>query len=277
MRVIILTGEQANQAALCHKIAARCDVAAIVLSANIPRRSPALTRRARLTLNRIAGRLAGRAFVAAWRRLLASYAKLYPSFPDVPTVRVRNVNDDETLRAIEKYAPDLVVVSGTNLVGRKVIELASRRKGIVNLHTGISPYVKGGPNCTNWCLAEGDFHLIGNTVMWLDPGIDTGKIIATERTPLDGRETFDELHWKVMEHAHDLYVRAIDKLARGEAVPAVAQSDVAEGRTFYNAEWGARAMLRAQRNYRRHYAAYFADARGHDSRAAALKLFPLGD
>ena len=277
MRVIILTGEQAHQAALCHKIAARCDVAAIVLSANVPRKSPALARRARLTLNRVAGGFAGRAFAVTWRRLLASYAKLYPGYPDVPTVRVRNVNDEETLRAIDKYDPDLVVVSGTNLVGRKVIERASRRRGIVNLHTGISPYVKGGPNCTNWCLAEGDFHLIGNTVMWLDPGIDTGKIIATEQTPLDGSETFDELHWKVMEHAHDLYVRAIDRLARGEAVPAVAQSDVAEGRTFYNAEWGARAMLRAQRNYRRRYAAHFADARGQASRAAGLKLFPLGD
>lgn len=275
MRVIVLTGEQPNQAALCHKLAAHCDLRAVVLSANVPRKPPA--RRARLTLNRVAGRLFGREFVAAWQRLLATYEELYPRFPDVPQARVRNVNDEGTLGAIEEHDPDLVVVSGTNLVGRKVIERASRRRGIINLHTGLSPYVKGGPNCTNWCLAEGAFHLIGSTVMWLDAGIDTGHIIATEQTPLDGRETFDELHWKVMEHAHDLYVRAIRKLARGEAVASVAQSDVAEGRTFYNAEWGARAMLRARRNFRSRYAGHFADGGERVPRSAGLKLFPLGD
>jgi len=37
-----------------------------------------------------------------------------------------------------------------------------------------------------WCLAKNWLHLIGNTVMWIDPGIDSGDLLSTERTPLDG-------------------------------------------------------------------------------------------
>lgn len=277
MKVVILTGDQANQAALCHKLKPYCDIGAIVLSENVPRKSPPASRRVRLLANRVSGRLVGRPFVDAWRQMLKSYEELYPSFPDAPTVRVKNVNDAATLHTIEEASPDLVVVSGTNLVGRKIIELASRRMGVVNLHTGISPYVKGGPNCTNWCLAEGAFHLIGNTVMWLDPGIDTGNIIATEQTPLAGDETLPELHWKVMEHAHSLYVKVVSKLAKGESLPSIPQDSICAGRTFYNVEWGVRAMLKARLNFRRHYPPHFTDAGRRQAQSSGLKLLPLAE
>lgn len=272
MKVVILTGDQANQAALCHKLAAHCEVAAIVLSENIPKKPAPLARRVRLLLNRVAGRFVGRPFVTTWQELQATYQQRYPQFPSVPQVRVRNVNDEGTLATLRQHEPDLVIVSGTNLVGKKVIEAASARGGVINLHTGISPYVKGGPNCTNWCLAEATFHLIGNTVMWLDAGIDTGKLIATEQTPLTGTESLFELHWQVMEHAHELYARVVSRLARGENVPAVAQASIAEGRTFYNADWNAAAMYRARRNFKTHYGRAFAQVEERISRTKTLKL-----
>lgn len=275
MKVVILTVGQANQAALCHKLKPHCDIRAIVLSENVPRKRPPASRRARLLVNRVSGRLVGRPFVDAWRQLQRSYEERYPDFPDAPIVRVKNVNDAATLHTIEEASPDLIIVSGTNLVGRRVIAAASNKIGVVNLHTGISPYVKGGPNCTNWCLAEGTFHLIGNTVMWLDPGIDTGNIIATEQTPLAGGETLSELHWKVMEHAHSLYVKAVGKLARGEPVPSIPQDSIGAGKTFYNADWDVRAMLRALHNFKRLYPTHFTDAEGRRVQASGLTLLPL--
>ena len=272
MKIVILSGKQHNQAALCHKLAAVAEIAAIVVSDNVPRKPPA--HRARLLANRVAGRLVGRPFVAAWQELQARYHARYATFPTVEQVPVRNVNDPATLAAIERLAPDLVVVSGTNIVGKKIIELAARRRGVVNMHTGISPYVKGGPNCTNWCLAARSFHLIGSTVMWLDAGIDTGAVIATEQTPLDGRESLADLHWKVMEHAHDLYVRSLAAIAAGRDVPRVPQSDVGQGVTWYNYQWDALAMARAYLNYR---VAYRPSAFGEElqRRSAALKLISL--
>jgi methionyl-tRNA formyltransferase len=252
MRVLVLTTPEPNQAALVQRLGERCEVVGVVLSANATRRPP--RHRGRLWANRVAARTVGRPFTEAWSRMLARYDRERRGFPDLPRIEVADVNAPPVLEAIEELAPDLVAVSGTNLLGPAVIEASARGRGIVNLHTGISPQVKGGPNCTNWCLARGWFHLIGNTVLWLDAGVDSGNLIATERTPLTGDEDLAELHWKVMEHAHDLYARGIGAIAAGRPVPDVPQDEVGRGSTFRNTDWTARRMLRARWNFRRRYA-----------------------
>lgn len=275
MRIVILTNNQANQIALCNRIAEKCEISAIVFSKNIPKKSPGLFKKARFGLNRIAGRTIGREFVNLWFKMLEKYAAQNSDLPDVEVANVENVNDSGTLRIIEKHEPDLVVVSGTNLVGRKIIEASQKRRGIVNLHTGISPYVKGGPNCTNWCLAKNWFHLIGSTVMWLDPGIDSGDIIATEQTPLDGSESLFDLHWKVMEHAGDLYVRTLLKIAGNEKIFSIPQNQVGEGTTFYTADWNAKAMWQASKNFKKNYANYFYEAGKRAAKTKEINLFPI--
>lgn len=259
MKVVVLTLDQPNQAALCRKLEMHCEIAAIVLSQNVPRKRPAASSRLHSLINRVSARLVGRPFIAAWQQLQRSYAELYGDFPDARLVRVKNINDAATIQVVEETSPDLIIVSGTNLVGRKFIEIASRRSVLINLHTGLSPYIKGGPNCTNWCLAEKNFHLIGNTVMWLDAGIDSGNIIASEQTTLSGSEALTELHWKVMEHAHAMCVCVVSKLASGEFVPSVPQDSVGSGKTFYNVDWNARAMLQARYNFKHYYQSYFTD------------------
>jgi methionyl-tRNA formyltransferase len=275
MRTVILTCEQPNQVALCNKVAEVAEVAAVVLSRNIPRKLP--KHRLRIFLNRIQNRLVGRPFTRAWSAMMERYRSLYPELPPAEILKVDNVNDDATFGAIARHDPDLVIVSGTNLVGRRVVTASSRRLGIINLHTGISPYIKGGPDCTNWCLAERAFHLIGNTVIWLDLGIDTGAIIATEQTPLDGSETLFDLRWKVMEHAHDLYVRSVRALAASRPVPRVLQSDIGKGRTFYTADWGGVAMLRALINYHILYSPSLLSSPEFRERTAHIRLVELGD
>lgn len=149
--------------------------------------------------------------------------------------------------------PDMVLVSGTDLLQQPLIDLMGRHGRVMNLHTGLSPYVRGGPNCTNWALALGGFDLIGNTVMWIDAGIDSGNLVATERTPLDGRETLGQLHLKVMEHAHDLYCRAYRRAADGDELPSVPQASIAKGRLFLSKDWTAGRMLEAVTNFRNDY------------------------
>ncbi|MGZ8835434.1 MAG: formyltransferase family protein [Pyrinomonadaceae bacterium] len=199
----------------------------------------------------------------------------YANFPEAPTVRVKNVNDPATIRTIEEISPDLIIVSGTNLVGKRILEMASQRIGAVNLHTGLSPYIKGGPNCTNWCLAERSFHLIGNTVMCLDPGIDSGNIIASEQTRLTGCETLAGLHWKVMEHAQAMYVSVVSKLARGDSVPSRAQDSIDAGKTYYSIDWNLRAMLNARYNFKHHYRSYFTDPERQLAQTSSLILLPI--
>ena len=121
---------------------------------------------------------------------------------------------------------------------------------ILNLHTGVSPYIKGGPNCTNWCLAN-NYYLIGNTIMKLDKGIDSGAIIATECTALDGNETLFELHHKVMEHGFNLYVKVISCYVKDKvALKSIPQDNISnKGNLFYTKDWTIFKVIRAYYNF----------------------------
>lgn len=275
MKAVMLTSDQATQRALAKKLSDVCDLSAIVISQNVPKKQKSPEERARILLNRVEGRLAGRPMVRAWQEMQARYKNEYALPEGTPIVRVSNVNNQETIEAIETHDPDVVIVSGTNMVGKGVVAAASKKLGILNMHTGISPYIKGGPNCTNWCLAENLMHLIGTTIMWLDLGIDTGSLIATERAPLDGSESFVDLHYKVMQHAHSMYVRAIKKMAAGEKLPKIPQESIAEGRTFYTKEWSLRPMLRAQLNFKLRYKPSLFQSEDFKRKCASVKLFPL--
>ena len=243
---MLLSGPGANQRALAHRIHAVCPVDALIHV-----RLPAPDTSRRETLARRAVRaLAGYPLRRAWFTLMAHYERLYPHYPVAPLLEVDDVNDPAVVEKLEHVRPDLIVVSGTNLLRRPLIEAAAGQGArIMNLHTGISPYVRGGPNCTSWCLATGDFDLIGNTVMWIDAGIDSGNLVATERTGLTGSESLFELHLKVMEHAHALLIRCIRAFAEGRALPDVPQRELASGRLFLSRHWTATAAARAVANF----------------------------
>jgi folate-dependent phosphoribosylglycinamide formyltransferase PurN len=192
-----------------------------------------------------------RSLRVAWMTMLRHYDERVMNWPAVPSSIHSSANDAELAELIEREQPDLVLISGTDLVRKRTLDRF--RTKVMNLHTGISPYIRGGPNCTNWALALGEFDLIGNTVMWIDPGIDSGAIIATERTPLTGHETLTELHIKVMDHAHDLYRRAVEAFAQERPLPSIPQNTIAKGRLFLTRHWDSFAMLRAVFNHRFRY------------------------
>jgi len=238
-------GANANHRALASKMAAGPGLSALI----IEKRPPSKKKRSVAQLvSRAVQKVRFRQLESAWADMIAHYDRAYPAWPNVPTLTVPNINNADAQRFASDHAPELVLVSGTRLVKEKMLALAPA-KGIMNLHTGLSPYVKGGPNCTNWCLATGDFHLIGNTVMWIDLGIDTGALVATECTSLEGIRSLPELHLRVMEHAHDLYVRAATGALAGTDLLSVDQAAIAEGTTFYTRQWTSAARAKAQRNW----------------------------
>lgn len=247
MKTILLCNAAANQRALAHRLHAVAPLAAIGII-----EIPATPRKDRLR-DRFASVSVGLPLRRAWFGMLDHYDKAFPGFPDVPTAVHQGVNADTVLDLVQRERPGIVLVSGTNLLKPLLINEIGRTGRILNLHTGISPYIKGGPNCTSWALALGELRLIGNTIMWLDTGIDSGNIVATERTPLSGRETLTELHVKVMDHGHDLYCRCLARIAQGHEVPSVPQSELGPGRVLLSKHWTGAQIARAVYNYLRFY------------------------
>src|SRR5262249_43989205 len=147
--------------------------------------------------------------------------------------------------------PDLIIVSGTSLVKEPMISVPVSL-GIINLHTGLSPYVKGGPNCTNWCISNDQWSLIGNTVLWLSAGIDSGNIILSERIDVSETKRLEDIHFGVMEHAHDIYLRAIRHILFKEPpYQSVQQKSLGKGNLYLSRMWGFSQKRRLLKNLTR--------------------------
>ena len=176
------------------------------------------------------------------------YRHQFPQWPNVPAITVDSINSNEAFDFTNQLAPDLIVVSGTSLVKKKMLSL-NPSVGIINLHTGLSPYIKGGPNCTNWCISTRQFDKIGNTIMWINEGIDSGNIITTECTRLKEARNLGDIQWQVMEHAHALYLKAIHYLLNSSPpYNSVPQKDITPGTLYLTRMWNFSAKRKLLAN-----------------------------
>ena len=247
MKTLFSCGRGANQKALANKLHAISPLSAIAII------KPLSFNYKYFTLQRLMSVTVGLPFRHAWTKMMAYYDKKFPDFPSIKISNHKDVNADSIFSLISIIKPDLVLISGTNLLKQPLIETILKKGRVINLHTGISPFIKGGPNCTNWCLALGEFNLIGNTVMWIDSGIDSGTIISTEQTLLNGEESISQIHIKVMEHAHDLYLRCFARISNNLPLPNVPQNNLGKGKLFLTKHWTGLQTLRAVINYYRDF------------------------
>ncbi|TMJ69851.1 MAG: formyl transferase, partial [Alphaproteobacteria bacterium] len=114
-----------------------------------------------------------------------------------------------------RLKPDIIAVFGTGLIRGPL--LSAGRVGIINLHGGLSPRYRGS-DCTFWALYNGEFDQVGCTLHFIDPGIDTGDLIAhicPEVTEGDDELT---LFWRAVRDSAAVYAECLQRLERGEAL-----------------------------------------------------------
>jgi len=95
--------------------------------------------------------------------------------PPQRIIGVPSVNSEDAIAALQRFSPRVVVVNGTRIISEKV--LTSIDATFINTHVGITPLYRG-VHGGYWALASRDPRHCGVTVHQVDPGIDTGSIIA---------------------------------------------------------------------------------------------------
>ena len=129
--------------------------------------------------------------------------------------RAEHINEPTIFDTVQQLAPDVVAVFGTSLIRSPL--LGQGRLGMLNLHGGLSPDYRGA-DCTFWALYNGEPEQVGCTLHFINAGIDTGALIA--HVCPEVREGDDELllFWRAVRDSAEVYVEAIERLARGEAL-----------------------------------------------------------
>lgn len=132
--------------------------------------------------------------------------------------KVRTEDFAASLRALE--ADVAVVIAYGRILPRAVLD--APRRGCVNVHASLLPRWRGaGP--IQWAIVHGDRET-GVCLMQMDEGMDTGPVIACERTPIDPDETAAELGARLSAMGASLLREKLPAWVEGE-VRATPQDD----------------------------------------------------
>jgi phosphoribosylglycinamide formyltransferase-1 len=107
---------------------------------------------------------------------------------------VSSVNEPATVDLLRAKRPTVIVVNGTRIISSSVLDAVDCP--FINTHAGITPRYRG-VHGGYWALAEGKPQLVGTTVHLVDPGIDTGGVLARttfDTSPTDTMATYPYLH-----------------------------------------------------------------------------------
>ena len=130
----------------------------------------------------------------------------------------REVFNQELLKAVDAYEPDLIVLAGYLVViPPEMIKKYKNR--IINIHPSLIPSFCGtgyyGLKVHEAALARG-VKVVGATVHFVDEGTDTGPIILQKAVEVQNGDTPEVLQRRVMEQAEwKILPKAIDLIANG--------------------------------------------------------------
>ena len=131
----------------------------------------------------------------------------------VNSIEVSDINDTKVANFVNGLKPDIVCVNGTNLVRQPLLgQIGNLPLGAINLHTGLSPYARGG-NCNLYVLLEGKPELMGGTIHILDAGIDSGDIIHTFQAEFNESDPFELIENRVFMQGFAAMITCVEKLA----------------------------------------------------------------
>jgi methionyl-tRNA formyltransferase len=127
----------------------------------------------------------------------------------------------EEQAAFLAHKVDAAVVVAYGLILPKAV-LDAPRLGCFNLHASLLPRWRGAAPIHRAIMA-GDEET-GVMVMRMEPGLDTGPVLATWRCPIGEQTTTGELQETLSRAGATLMVESLARLDRGESIE-VAQSD----------------------------------------------------
>lgn len=114
----------------------------------------------------------------------------------VPVFSPERLNTPENAEIIRGLAPDFIfVVYYDRILGKEIISLPE--KGCYNLHLALAESYRG---CypTTWALINGETET-GVTLHAIDPGIDSGDIVAQKKVAITPEDTGKSLYDKCTE------------------------------------------------------------------------------
>ncbi len=141
----------------------------------------------------------------------------------------REVNSPGFVEAMRKLKPDLIVAMHYGVIFKKPL-LSLPTIGAVNIHPTRLPRGRGmTPSCWHMLMGD-DKNWI--TLHWIDPGIDTGPVIAQGYVDILPTDTGHDSTNKLLVEGHRIFAEALPLIREGKA-PAIPQDQIGVEQLYY--------------------------------------------
>jgi len=125
---------------------------------------------------------------------------------DTDVLEVDDINSAMVRSFITSKAPDLVILCGTSLIKKSIIEAAQGR--IINIHGGITPEYRSNYGGF-WAIYNGEPQMVGVTVLLIDTTLDTGPIVFQETVAFSPEDGLGGIAHRLQKRGVDLLIKAI--------------------------------------------------------------------
>lgn len=195
-KLLMLAGKGISTNILYNSLIKDYEIVAVILEEPVPRTEFLKKRIKSLGLSRVAGQIIFQVIIVRLLRLtskkrMGEIIKKYDfdirPVPKEKLFRVNSVNDECTLSMLKTINPDLVIVNGTRIINKKILNSIPAK--FINIHAGITPKYRN-VHGAYWALVNNDMNHCGVTVHFVDPGIDTGSIIFQEKIHIARADNF---------------------------------------------------------------------------------------
>src|SRR5882724_3055633 len=122
----------------------------------------------------------------------------------LPILQPERARDEGFIRSLQALEPDLIAVAAYGqILPRAILDLP--RLGCLNVHTSLLPKYRGAAPI-QWAILN-DEPETGVTIMKMDPGLDTGDILAQEPTAIQAQDTSETLHDRLAKRSAPILAR----------------------------------------------------------------------
>lgn len=195
-RIVILAGKGVSTHILYNSLKDDYNIETIILEKPVPAIKFLKKRIKRLGIGKVIGQVLFHLSIAKYldiisvrrkKEILKFYGLNDLAIPSEKVILLKSVNDDECISLLQKINPELVIVNGTRIISKEVLNSLSVK--FINIHAGITPKYRN-VHGAYWAVVNNDMANCGVTVHLVDPGIDTGNIICQQAIKITNKDNF---------------------------------------------------------------------------------------
>ncbi len=144
--------------------------------------------------------------------LTSPEVKVYAESAGLPVYQPKTLRDEEFDAFLREKDPDIIIVAAYGkILPKSVIDYP--KYGCINVHGSLLPKYRGAAPVQR-CLINGETET-GNTIMYMDEGLDTGDMIVRSVVPISLDDNAETLFAKMAQNGAELLISTLPNIVSG--------------------------------------------------------------